>query len=333
MKSPAFYLFVFFLLTVTCSNARTKEWIPDYRISSSERDKNLKTTEAVFEIEFFNSELKAIKDGIRMSYNGKEITLKPDSKGKRKLGVNPGTYVFKFLYNTKHFEITTDSINIKPGYRSKVIVTFRRSDIIITVEKPVIYVYAPFKDEICMNLKPKARLNDSLGQGKIDFSYPEYKSGWKFTADKDGNIISGGKQFHYLFWDGKIDFEESKLNMSEGFIVEKSNTIEFFEKKLSAMGLNSKEIEDYITYWGPRMSSYNACFIRFMFNEEYNEYAALDVSPKPDKLFRVFMLWEGLEGNANIKVKEQTLPSFNRSGFTIVEWGGAQINTTDAIKN
>jgi hypothetical protein len=45
------------------------------------------------------------------------------------------------------------------------------------------------------------------------------------------------------------------------------------------------------------------------------------------------MLWEGLEGNANIKVKEQTLPSFNRSGFTIVEWGGAQINTTDAIKN
>jgi hypothetical protein len=297
-----------------------KEWIPDYHVASSNFDKNLKSTEAIFDFTFFNPERKGIKGEIKMSYNGKELTIKTDEKGKGSLKVKPGTYVLKFLFNARHFEVTTDSILIKPGYRSEIQISFRSSNAPIIVEKPVIYIYSPFKNEIKISLHPK---------GKIDFSYPEYKSGWKITADTNGTILSEGKQYHYLFWEGKIDFDETKINMNEGFIVGKNNLIEFFEKKLSQMGLNSKEIEDYITYWCPRMDSCQKTFIRFMFNEEYNKYASLTIEPKPDKVFRVFMLWKGLEDGVTTKVKEQTLSSFTRSGFTVVEWGGGQITEAD----
>ncbi|CAN5916633.1 hypothetical protein BH11BAC7_BH11BAC7_10940 [soil metagenome] len=97
------------------------------------------------------------------------------------------------------------------------------------------------------------------------------------------------------------------------------------------MGLNSKETEDYITYWCPRMVANDKNYIHFMFNEEYNEYAGLDVNPAPDKMFRVFMLWSKSEENVNTNVVPQSIETFERSGFTIVEWGGAEMQRIPVI--
>lgn len=47
------------------------------------------------------------------------------------------------------------------------------------------------------------------------------------------------------------------------------------------------------------------------------------VSPEPDSVLRVFMAWQGLE--AAVDIQPQELPTFQRSGFTVVEWGGAEI--------
>jgi hypothetical protein len=66
-------------------------------------------------------------------------------------------------------------------------------------------------------------------------------------------------------------------------------------------------------------------YVHFIFNEEYNEYANISITPKPDHMFRVFMLWTNAEAMNEIQLKEQVIPTFKHEGFTVVEWGGSQL--------
>lgn len=66
-------------------------------------------------------------------------------------------------------------------------------------------------------------------------------------------------------------------------------------------------------------------FIHFMFTQEYDSVASMNVTPKPDHIFRVFMLWNNAADMNTTNLREQKTESFSRDGFTIVEWGGAQI--------
>jgi len=41
------------------------------------------------------------------------------------------------------------------------------------------------------------------------------------------------------------------------------------------------------------------------------------------------MVWYKLGGAISIKLNEQKIESFTRTGFSVVEWGGAQINNNN----
>ncbi|MBQ2767321.1 MAG: hypothetical protein IJF49_04495 [Clostridia bacterium] len=56
----------------------------------------------------------------------------------------------------------------------------------------------------------------------------------------------------------------------------------------------------------------------------YVENARLTVTPAPDTVIRVFMTWKGLD--EPIAIAPQTLTAPPREGFTLVEWGGAELN-------
>ncbi|MBQ6839798.1 MAG: hypothetical protein IJO45_03810 [Oscillospiraceae bacterium] len=57
--------------------------------------------------------------------------------------------------------------------------------------------------------------------------------------------------------------------------------------------------------------------------ESYTDNAVLDIQPAPDSVLRVFMAWKGLD--APVEVQPQELEGFERTGFTVVEWGGTEI--------
>ncbi len=288
---------------------------PDYIITKSVPNNTLSKTEALFNFMFIDTLRKPVKSAIMFSYNGISKTKVPDAKGKFSLKLKPGKYVFQFFNSSKFYEIYTDSILIKPGYATDMIVNFRTANMIMTVDKPVIYVYSKQKENVSIKLDLK---------GEFLFTYPQYSGGWNFTANPDGTILMNDKKYHYLFWDGKLNIETDKLDLSSGFVIEKNKLVGFFEEKLKAMGLNSQEIEDYITYWCPRMSVNEKNYIHFIFNEDYNKYASISIDPKPDHLFRVCMLWS--KATENTVVKEQKIQSFTRSGFTVVEWGGTELS-------
>lgn len=92
---------------------------------------------------------------------------------------------------------------------------------------------------------------------------------------------------------------------------------------MSQLGLTPREANEFILYWLPRMEGNAYNLISFQ-NEAYTETAALSINPQPDTLLRVFMAWKGLD--KPMEVSPQMLEPVQRTGFTVVEWGGAELS-------
>lgn len=58
--------------------------------------------------------------------------------------------------------------------------------------------------------------------------------------------------------------------------------------------------------------------------KEVNKNMPIRITPMPDTIIRVAMECKGLD--QYIEVHEQKLTKIERNGFTVVEWGGTQIN-------
>ena len=84
----------------------------------------------------------------------------------------------------------------------------------------------------------------------------------------------------------------------------------------------SDEAEEFIVYWLPRMQNNAYNLISFQ-TEAYTSLAQLEIAPAPDSLLRVFMAYRPL--NAPVEVPPQRFEAFVRTGFTAVEWGGAEV--------
>lgn len=316
MKRKILSSFIFSILFGTSFSLFAKESTPSYSVNKNALDSTLKKDEAIFIIHFSTNDQGLVKNAIKWAYNGKNITQKPDAKGNITLKTKPGKYIFQFYYNEDYSEIKTGTILIKPGYKMEVQVNFESSRFPVMAEKPVIYLYPANTSSVNIKLN----FNGTLG-----FTYPKYDKAWQFVAYPDGSIHINDKKYHYLFYDGKMDINTQNIKLNEGFIVSKANLVTFFEEKLAKMGLNSKEINDYITYWVPQMVSNENNYVHFMFDKEYSQYSNLEITPKPDTIFRVFMVWYKLGGVISIKLNEQKIESFTRKGFTVVEWGGSEI--------
>ncbi len=188
----------------------------------------------------------------------------------------------------------------------------------IMVAKPVIYIYPTEKTEIDLELNFK---------GELLTTFPKYDKNWDVIAEQNGQIFDKKTNRYYssLFWDGTIDFPEEHYKYDDGFIVPKEKLTEFFIEKLGYIGLNNQETNDFIQYWLPILERNKYNFIHFLVNEKCNEIADLKVNPKPETSIRIYMEFYGLENYINCN--EQQLPKTERKGFTLIEWGGADVSS------
>ena len=175
-------------------------------------------------------------------------------------------------------------------------------------DKPMIYLY-PEED---------TNVNIKLGNpDKLTVSYPKYNNGWNVLAKKDGTLISNGREYYGLYWEG---IKKQELDMSEGFVVKGEDTVKFLEEKLEILGLNEKEANEFIVYWLPKMEHNKYNFIRFSTREEIDSYMPIYFTPRPETFIRINMEFKPLSDI--LMVEEQNLTKENRKGFTVVEWGG-----------
>lgn len=179
-------------------------------------------------------------------------------------------------------------------------------------EKPVICLYPESAQEVEVKLDY---------EGELTCTYPEYRDGWQVTAHPDGTLTdsASGKEYSYLFWEGNSDTE---YDFSRGYVIAGEDTAEFLEIKLAELGLTRKEANEFIVYWLPRMQENAYNLITFQ-NEIYTDSAKLEITPEPDSVLRVFMAYKALDEKTEIE--EPVIEPFERKGFTVVEWGGAEI--------
>lgn len=179
--------------------------------------------------------------------------------------------------------------------------------------KPVLYLYPSKTTNVSVKLKFPSY---------ITTSYPKYNNGWSFKVDPNGNITDiFGKSYYALYWDEKYYVSKDKaIDFKTGFYVESANAIEFLEEKLSYIGLNDRERNEFIMYWLPILEKNGKNLVYFELTEERESNNKLNISPTPDSLLRVIIHVKKVDKKVNIK--EQTLIPFNRYGFSAIEWGG-----------
>ena len=195
------------------------------------------------------------------------------------LGFGPGDIVL-VAYKGEYIDFDKLKNNSQITIEAKRITSMNPLDLSskIVAAKPVIYLYPPETTDITVILDYK---------GTLTTTYPAYGGGWSVTATPDGKLINhaDGREYSYLFWEGVYDTE---YDFSEGFCVKAEDTAEFLQEILAEIGLLPHEYNEFIVYWLPLMEQNAYNLVSFQF-ENYTDTAALEISPAPDSMLRVFM--------------------------------------------
>jgi hypothetical protein len=194
------------------------------------------------------------------------------------------------------------------------------------MKKPVIYLYSdtPLKAEV--KIVPK---------GEFTFTYPRHEDGWSIDIQSNSDLVDlrSNKEFPYLFWEAEtqdlfFDFTEKQM---EGWVIKTDTCISFLENQLTALGLNEVEQTDFITFWAPILSRNQYAVVQFLLDDAYeHKIAEIEITPQPDAMRRVYLLMAPLD-NAflGLNVVPQKFELFQRKGFTVLEWGGTELNFLD----
>ena len=105
-----------------------------------------------------------------------------------------------------------------------------------------------------------------------------------------------------------------------GFVLKQSEVGTQMTKILGKLGLNAKEIKDFLEFWQPKLEVKPYVFVTFIPQAEFDKLAPLTVTPAPDKVIRVFMDYAPLDTPVSVRPLQIKTPV--RTGFTVVEWGG-----------
>lgn len=318
--------------SATAKETELRKYVSHY-VEFDTLDTSIPRGYGIVEFEFLAQGMQYDFTGIQVlnTANNKELA-KSDNEGHAKARVRQDTLEFLFhdlnylvggdtsipawgRETVGYYDKLASNIVVKSQHRLKLVV-YLESSINIISDKPVIYLYPEEKTDVSIKLDVK---------GDIRFSYPAYNGEWNVSATPKGELTTNNKTFDYLFWEGNHGWEMyNAVSFDEGFIVASTDLLEFFEEKLSEMNLNHREKQDFITYWVPRMMQDKYCKIRFYFNDWYrNNLAELEVLPKAQNLYRMFMVYEGVD--APVEMKEQNIQAANRDGFHVIEWGGSEM--------
>ena len=198
----------------------------------------------------------------------------------------------------------------------KVVVEFNDNDSeelcegMVMLDKPILYLYPTKETDVSVKLEHPELLVTT---------YPKYEDGWYVHIKTNGDMYDkNGKYYYALYWD---ELSAHDIDFSEGFYVTRDNALEFLEEKLSVIGLNDRERNEFIMYWLPKLENNGKSLVYFELTSERESYNKLYISEEVDSLLRVNMHIKKVDGYVDIK--EEELTSFERKGFVAVEWGGS----------
>lgn len=311
------------LLVCFVSEAEQYPEMPSWTIVKTELDESLTEEESLFEIHFW-TEQKYYNNHLIYSDNGNEEKVKLKGQTFIQHKCKPGKHLFMFLIDIEMEEIITDSIAIQPGHKTTIQLNFSSSVRPQLVKKPVIYLYPEVETAVTVSVHPT---------GDLIFTYPNYQDQWQVNAKPDGTLETGGNYYNYLFWEAEQYAVNELVDPTLGNYVSGNQITAFLELTLTEYGLTSKEQADFITYWAPMMKNHKNLYIYFVIDEACDQFATLTIDPKPDNIGRIYMLWRPVsEAESERLIPIQTIKPIDRTGFTVIEWGGVQLSSVSMDK-
>jgi len=191
---------------------------------------------------------------------------------------------------------------------------------------------------------------------------------WNVRTHQDGSLTENntGLDVAYLFWEAETNSEappspprspafdqpqpveyfspiSSDLCDLDSVILPADKVTPYLDKSLRALGLHTEARTSFITYWLPSILKHKYIALRFVPQSAYEQAASLEISPRPDVVTRVFMLFKGVReeqlaswSSAQIRAEKDVAWWADIVGvelarisdtnlFRVLEWGGMEV--------
>ena len=183
----------------------------------------------------------------------------------------------------------------------------------VEAKKPNIYLYPTEETEVSVRF---------AYPNLVTKSEPEYGNGWTVTAHPDGMLCTAdGEKQGYLFYESNT--LASFFQTEEGFVVMADEREETYRLVLESYGFNEQEIQDFIEYWSVYLEEGEDYVMYPILTDVVDEAMPVDFSVEPDSIYRI---WFGFARYDGGEITEPEIEPIIRSGFTVVEWGGAVLD-------
>ncbi len=178
----------------------------------------------------------------------------------------------------------------------------------IMVEKPAVYIYPEHPGRFQVSLE--------FGAGiRLTASEPEYGDGWEVAVDSAGRIDG---TWDYLFYEIAM---RGAPRIPVGWCLPWDGLTAGLESIITDLGLVASEKEDFLTYWMSRLPRREFYEINPVTGADLEAWVKLKVVPTPDSNLRFWLFFRGID--EAVELQEPVIPAFERTGTTVVEWGGA----------
>jgi hypothetical protein len=238
----------------------------------------------------------------------------------------------------------------------------------LTGGKPVIYIQPPHNlEHVSVKLSLSREWHYSAVYPVVE---PKSEDGrsvvqWDVAARPSGELTdkASGLDLSYLFWEATSDSgrpptpsyegESSGFDPSSPSLAPENAAVLAFtpflkhlDHTLTSIGLHVSARNDFITFWLPHFVRIHergkVIAFRFLPQADYEQAARLDVTPAPEVVTRVFLLFGGVD-SANegwseacnraenvdwkkvVGVRDEVTDA---TKFRVLEWGGMEVSCT-----
>ncbi|KAK1223971.1 hypothetical protein PQX77_013132 [Marasmius sp. AFHP31] len=174
-------------------------------------------------------------------------------------------------------------------------------------------------------LYPKVPIEDprSASGGKSRF---HQRVQWDVETKNDGTLRekSSGLDIAYLFWEADVNRDKTwdtppsptsepddtdtetdtvtkcfdpiscTIDPENSVVLSVETITRYLETALAALGLHTEARTSFITYWLPSFLKHTHIGFRFVSQASYELAAPMDITPTPDQVTRVFLLFKGV---------------------------------------
>ncbi|KAG9021165.1 hypothetical protein FS837_007510, partial [Tulasnella sp. UAMH 9824] len=135
----------------------------------------------------------------------------------------------------------------------------------------------------------------------------------------------------------------TKCSPDDSILLPFDRMLFYLDEALLSLALHVEARTSFISYWLPYMLNYKFVALRFVPQVDYEASAPLEISPRPDIVTRVYMLFQGIaQGELDRwqEAQERSLEGvdiwkaivgvdetrqYNKDLFRVLEWGGMEV--------